>query len=139
VKKLRKWGQITTRPTNKGTIANLASPLVFDINAPHNCEPTNQLPNQRLSMLISDSDAPLEKRWISIPQNIWDQPIISKEADWLFHNADFIGSVARGSWCLGHKLVAQKTVGSQRHRPRKAVCVGQPGSLLTLRRFNTEE
>jgi hypothetical protein len=95
VKKLRKWGQITTRPTNKGTIANLVSPLVFDINAPHNCEPTNQLPNQRLSMLISDSDAPLEKRWISIPQNVWHQPIISKEADWVvvsFHTVPAEGS-----------------------------------------------
>jgi hypothetical protein len=27
--------------------------------------------------LTSDSDAPLEKRWISIPQNVWHQPIIS--------------------------------------------------------------
>jgi hypothetical protein len=35
------------------------------------------------NMLISDSDAPLEKRWISIPQNVWHQPVISKEADWL--------------------------------------------------------
>ena len=33
--------------------------------------------------LTSDSDAPLEKRWISIPQNIWHQPVISKEADWV--------------------------------------------------------
>ena len=33
--------------------------------------------------LISDSDAPLEKRWISIPQNVWHQPVISKEADWV--------------------------------------------------------
>jgi hypothetical protein len=35
------------------------------------------------NMLISDSEAPLEKRWISIPQNIWHQPVISKEADWV--------------------------------------------------------
>ena len=35
------------------------------------------------NMLISDSDAPLEKRWISIPQNVWHQPVISKEADWV--------------------------------------------------------
>ncbi len=32
--------------------------------------------------LISDSEAPLENRWISIPQNMWHQPVISKEADW---------------------------------------------------------
>ncbi|PYK98963.1 MAG: hypothetical protein DME32_13485 [Verrucomicrobia bacterium] len=35
------------------------------------------------NILISDSDAPLEKRWISIPQNVWHQPVISKEADWV--------------------------------------------------------
>ena len=40
--------------------------------------------------LISDSNAPLEKRWISIPQNVWHQPVISKETDWVvvsFHTA----------------------------------------------------
>jgi hypothetical protein len=35
------------------------------------------------NMLISVSDAPLEERWISIPQNVWHQPVISKEADWV--------------------------------------------------------
>src|SRR5438046_778398 len=32
LKKLSKWNQITTRRTNKGTIAKLISSLVFDIN-----------------------------------------------------------------------------------------------------------
>ena len=35
------------------------------------------------NILISDSDAPLAKRWISIPQNVWHQPVISKETDWV--------------------------------------------------------
>jgi hypothetical protein len=35
------------------------------------------------NMLISGSDAPLEKRWISIPQHVWHQPVVSKEADWV--------------------------------------------------------
>ena len=35
------------------------------------------------NVLISDSDAPLQKRWISIPQNVWHQPVISKETDWV--------------------------------------------------------
>ena len=35
------------------------------------------------NILISDSAVPLEKRWISIPQNVWHQPVISKEADWV--------------------------------------------------------
>ena len=69
VKKLRKWGQITTRPTNKGTIANLVSPLVFDINAPHNCQPTNQLPDQRLSSKQPPSNQPVTSQ----------QPLTNKE------------------------------------------------------------
>jgi hypothetical protein len=35
------------------------------------------------NLLISDPHAPLEKRWISIPQNVWHRPVISKEADWV--------------------------------------------------------
>ena len=39
--------------------------------------------NWKSNVLVSDSDAPLEKRWISIPQNVWHQPVISKKADWV--------------------------------------------------------
>ena len=35
------------------------------------------------NVLISDPDAPLEERWISIPQNVWHQPVIPKETDWV--------------------------------------------------------
>lgn len=35
------------------------------------------------NMLISDSDTRLEKRWISIPENVWHQPVIPKETDWV--------------------------------------------------------
>jgi len=35
------------------------------------------------NILTSDSDVPLEKRWISIPQNVWHQPVISEETDWV--------------------------------------------------------
>lgn len=34
------------------------------------------------NVLVSNSDAPLERRWISIPQNIWHRPIVGKDADW---------------------------------------------------------
>jgi hypothetical protein len=44
-----------------------------------NCVRIDWEPN----LLISDSNAPLEKRWISIPQNVWHQPVVSKEADWV--------------------------------------------------------
>jgi hypothetical protein len=32
--------------------------------------------------LISDPDAPLEQRWISIPRNIWHRPVVSADTDW---------------------------------------------------------
>jgi len=33
--------------------------------------------------LVGDSDAPLERRWISIPKNVWHRPVIPKGADWV--------------------------------------------------------
>lgn len=35
------------------------------------------------NVLVSDPDALLERRWISIPENVWHQPVVSKEADWV--------------------------------------------------------
>jgi len=35
------------------------------------------------NLLVSDSAAPLERRWISIPRNVWHQPVVSNEADWV--------------------------------------------------------
>ena len=34
------------------------------------------------NVLVSDPDAPLERRWISIPTNAWHRPIINAAADW---------------------------------------------------------
>ena len=34
------------------------------------------------NVLVSDSDAPLERRWISIPTNVWHRPVIDAAADW---------------------------------------------------------
>jgi hypothetical protein len=34
------------------------------------------------NVLVSDPDAPLERRWISIPPNFWHRPLIDAEADW---------------------------------------------------------
>src|SRR6266404_1155902 len=36
----------------------------------------------RSNVLVSDPQAPLERRWVSIPQNIWHRPVIPKGADW---------------------------------------------------------
>jgi hypothetical protein len=37
----------------------------------------------RSHVLVSDPNAPFEKRWISIPQNIWHRPVIPKGDDWV--------------------------------------------------------
>ena len=34
------------------------------------------------NVLVSDADAPLERRWISIPTNVWHRPVINAESDW---------------------------------------------------------
>jgi hypothetical protein len=34
------------------------------------------------NVLVSDPDAPLEQRWISIPTNVWHRPVINAESDW---------------------------------------------------------
>lgn len=34
------------------------------------------------NVLISNPDAPLEQRWISIPQNVWHRPVVGADADW---------------------------------------------------------
>jgi hypothetical protein len=34
------------------------------------------------NFLVSDPDAPLERRWISIPTNVWHRPVINAETDW---------------------------------------------------------
>jgi hypothetical protein len=34
------------------------------------------------NVLVSDPDAPLERRWISIPTNVWHRPVINAESDW---------------------------------------------------------
>jgi hypothetical protein len=35
------------------------------------------------NVLISNDEAPLEQRWISIPQNVWHRPVVSADADWV--------------------------------------------------------
>ena len=35
------------------------------------------------NVLVSDPDAPLERRWVSIPTNVWHRPVIDAAADWV--------------------------------------------------------
>jgi hypothetical protein len=34
------------------------------------------------NVLVSNPDAPLEQRWISISQNAWHRPVVGADADW---------------------------------------------------------
>jgi hypothetical protein len=34
------------------------------------------------NVLVSGPEAPLERRWISIPRNVWHRPVVGKNADW---------------------------------------------------------
>lgn len=35
------------------------------------------------NVLVSDRDAPLDRRWISIPRNVWHRPVVGKDSDWV--------------------------------------------------------
>src|SRR6266481_7152154 len=35
------------------------------------------------NFLVSDPDAPLERRWISIPRNVWHQVVVPQGPDWV--------------------------------------------------------
>ena len=35
------------------------------------------------NVLVSEPGAPLERRWISIPPNVWHRPVVGKDADWV--------------------------------------------------------
>jgi hypothetical protein len=34
-------------------------------------------------VLVNDPNAPLERRWISIPKNVWHRPVTAKGEDWV--------------------------------------------------------
>jgi len=52
------------------------------IGTPNDVETESEIA-WRSHILVSDLSAPFEKRWISIPQNIWHRPVIPKGADWV--------------------------------------------------------
>ena len=52
------------------------------IGTPNDVETESEIA-WRSHILVSDLSAPFEKRWVSIPQNIWHRPVIPKGADWV--------------------------------------------------------
>ena len=43
---------------------------------------TGEPGNWQSNVLVSESETPLERRWISIPPNTWHHPVVSADADW---------------------------------------------------------
>ena len=39
--------------------------------------------NWTSNILVSDKSKPLEQRWISIPRNVWHQPVVPRDEDWV--------------------------------------------------------
>jgi hypothetical protein len=35
------------------------------------------------NILVSNSDAPLSRRWVSIPPNVWHRPVVGPDAHWV--------------------------------------------------------
>jgi hypothetical protein len=35
------------------------------------------------NVLIADPEAALKRRWVSIPPNVWHQPVVARESDWV--------------------------------------------------------
>jgi len=35
------------------------------------------------NVLVNDPSAPLERRWISIPPNVWHRPVVGRDVDWV--------------------------------------------------------
>src|SRR5262249_24535099 len=64
------------------TIAGSGDLMTDVVSAPNDVESESEIEWQS-NVLASDQDAPLESRWISIPQNVWHRPVISKDADWV--------------------------------------------------------
>ena len=54
-----------------------------DVDQARNDVESESAINWQSNILVSDPDAPLEARWISIPPNVWHRPVIPKAADWL--------------------------------------------------------
>jgi len=52
------------------------------IGTPNDVETESEIA-WRSHILVSDLSAPFEKRWVSIPQNIWHRPVIGEDADWV--------------------------------------------------------
>jgi len=57
--------------------------MQIDIRQARNDVESESEINWKSNVLVCDPAVALERRWISIPQNVWHRPVIPKGADWV--------------------------------------------------------
>jgi hypothetical protein len=68
------------------------------------------------NVLVSNPEASLEQRWISIPQNVWHRPVVGADSDWVvvsFHTV------------LAEELIEERPDSRSKHRTRQMKYLGR--------------
>jgi hypothetical protein len=71
------------------------------------------------NVLVSNSEALLEQRWISIPQNVWHRPVVGVDADW---------AVVSFHTVLANELIEERPDTRSKHRTRQRKYLGRSGA-----------
>jgi hypothetical protein len=66
--------------------------------------------------LVSDPGAPLERRWISIPPNVWHRPVVGANADW---------TVVSFHTVLADELIEERPDGGSKSRTKQMKYLGR--------------
>ena len=71
------------------------------------------------NVLVSNPEALLEQRWISIPQNVWHRPVVGVDADW---------EVVSFHTVLANELIEERPDTRSKHRTRQMKYLGRSGA-----------
>src|SRR6266403_2864600 len=66
--------------------------------------------------LVSDPEAPLERRWISIPSNVWHRPVVGANADW---------TVVSFHTVVPEELIEERPDSGSKDGRKRKKCLGQ--------------
>jgi len=87
---------------------------------------TGEPENWQSNVLVSDPDAPLEQRWISIPTNVWHRPVINAETEWAvvsFHTVP------------AEELIEERPDDSREAGTKQIKYLGKPGTQEQIERY----
>jgi hypothetical protein len=71
------------------------------------------------NVLVSEPSAQLERRWISIPPNVWHRPVVGKDADWVvvsFHTVPAEELIEEKLDEVGGRMKQKKYVEAERRK-----------------------